>query len=90
MTMINGTIRIPVEDFFNFVDQYNPAPEFKKGTYYGVPRPEKGGDHVLVDFVGDSVQDPIDYLEEPDCLAQWKKVGRVLEKVVEPPPVGKK
>lgn len=67
---LEGKIEIPAEDFWEFVEKYNPAKDLN--CAYGVPKFNTDNDTIDITFAADSMTDPREWIEQPKCLEEWR------------------
>lgn len=71
MSYLEGTIEIPMSEFWEFVSQYNPTKAMV--TVCGVPRITKDADTMEIDFAASSEGDPNDWAKKPMAAIQWEE-----------------
>ena len=67
-----GTVTIPMEEFWEFVEQYLPGGSGE--IAYGVPRVNTEDDRLEVDFAVNTDCHPSDQHEKPEPLQQWDRL----------------
>lgn len=73
MSHLEGTIEIPMEEFWRFVYRYDPTQQSGMETAYGVPRITQDGNTMEIDFAAASEGDPNDWAVKPKCTLQWEE-----------------
>jgi hypothetical protein len=68
-----GTIEIPMEDFFNWLYE-NYAPCSGVEYQYGVPRVNKSNQTLEIDFAMATDCNPNVWVEKPSVMKQWKEL----------------
>lgn len=68
-----GTIYIPLADFWDFVRKFHP--KFEGEVNYGVPRVSTSGD-MEIDYAVGSETAPADWSREPKAVTQWKDLKK--------------
>jgi hypothetical protein len=71
MSHLEGTIEIPMEEFWEFVHQYDPVDGLESS--YGVPRIIKDGQTMEIDFAASSEGSPADWANKPKAVLQWEE-----------------
>jgi hypothetical protein len=68
-----GTIEIPLEDFFGWV-YTNYSPCYMSGVEFqhGVPRVNKSNNTIEVDFAMGTDCNPAQWKEKPKFMEEWK------------------
>lgn len=64
-----GTIEIPLEDFWQWVAQH--APTRSHEVAYGVPRVNVENSTLDIDFAASDECDPRAWAEQPRAVTQW-------------------
>jgi hypothetical protein len=77
-----GTLYIPLEEFWMWVQQYHP--NLKCEIAYGVPRFVDGD--LVIDYAFSSDTDPRSWAKKPKCLEQWDALNKTNK--VNPGPGG--
>lgn len=65
-----GIIEIPLEEFFNWVSERENLRGYERS--FGVPKTNKINQTLEVTFALSDTCDPIDWVEKPKCLLEWK------------------
>jgi len=66
--MLEGQVVIPLEEFWDFVNQYTP-----NCTEWAFGVPKVVGDELVIKIAVDSDLHPSDWTEKPECLKEWEK-----------------
>lgn len=74
MSYLEGTIEIPMDEFWQFVFKYDPTRESGMETSYGVPRIAKDGMTMEIDFAASTEGSPDDWAVKPKCKIQWDEM----------------
>jgi hypothetical protein len=64
-----GTIYIPLAEFWTFVEKYNPAKCTE--TLFGVPRVVD--EDIVIDYAFSTEDHPSSWAEKPKPASQWEK-----------------
>lgn len=68
-----GTIRIPMDEFYKFIDKYAPHIGGDYFRCYGIPRIDHGCQDLVIDYAFSSECDPEDWAVPPKAVIQIKE-----------------
>ena len=69
MYTMEGTIEIPMNDFWEFVIKY--APVKSDPMCFGVPRFDIAAETIIINFASDSEESPENWTPKPKAITQW-------------------
>ena len=69
-----GTIEIPLEEFWEWVQKTYADHMNGMETSYGVPRVNKGNDTLEIDFAAADDGHPSQWAEKPKSVKQWEEL----------------
>ena len=69
-----GTIYIPLDEFWSFVAQY--APKHGGEVLYGLPRITAGGEDLEVDYAFSTECHPDTWAAKPPAVLQWVELRK--------------
>lgn len=70
MSALEGEITIPLEEFWQFVEKYNPTRGSGMEVRYGVPRVDQSSSDLVIDFAAGD-ESPDSWGIVPKAVNQW-------------------